>query len=329
MKAISVIGAGAWGTALAQVNATNDRHIILWARDYGLAIEINNTRENKLYLPSHPLSQNITATSDLEIACEADIILMVTPAQAMRKILTDMKPHIRNEHKLILCSKGIELSTGKLMSDVAQDILPGTPIAILSGPNFAHEIASGKPAATTLACTDEALARELQSAITGTTFRAYITNDIIGAQIAGALKNVIAIACGASKAMEAGESARASLVTRGLAEIARLGHAMGADYETFLGLSGVGDMMLTCSSEKSRNFSLGLELGMGKNIANTLKNSRNVTEGIHTAQAALMLADKYNINMPIAQAVHKCVNEGIALDEVMHELLNRPVGHEL
>ncbi len=329
MTAISVIGAGAWGTALAQVIAANDKTVSLWARDYGLALEINDIRENKPYLPAQPLSQNINACSDLKIACETDIILMVTPAQAMRKILSDMKPCIRKEHKLVLCSKGIEISTGMLMSDVAKDILPDTPTAILSGPNFAHEIASGKPAATTLACTDEAMAQELQYAINGPTFRAYITNDIIGAQIAGALKNVIAIACGASKAMNAGESARASLVTRGLAEIARLGHAMGADYETFLGLSGVGDIMLTCSSEKSRNFSLGLELGLGENIANNLKGRRNVTEGVHTAQAALMLADKHNIELPICQAVHKCVNEGITLDEVMHELLNRPVGHEL
>jgi len=329
MKSISIIGAGAWGTALAQVIANEGKDVTLWARNFDFASEINVLRENKSYLSGYPLSERITATSDFEIACEAEIILMVTPAQAMRKILTDMKPYINADHKLALCSKGIELSSGKLMSEVANDALPKTPVAILSGPNFAEEIVAGKPAATTLACETEMIAQTIQSAIAAPNFRPYITNDIIGAQVAGALKNVIAIACGAAKGLNLGESARASLVTRGLAEIARLGHAMGAQYETFLGLSGVGDIMLTCSSEKSRNFSLGLELGMGKNIAEILESRTNVTEGVHTAEAALMLAKKHNVEMPISTAVHKCLNEGLPLDEALHAMLNRPVGHEL
>ncbi len=329
MDTISIIGAGAWGTALAQVIANEGKDITLWARNYDFASEINVLRENKSYLGGYPLSDRITATSDFEIACESGIILMVTPAQAMRKILGDMKPYIRNDHKLVLCSKGIELNTGKMMSEVTSDILPKTPVSILSGPNFAHEIVDGKPAATTLACESEIIAQTLQNAIAAPNFRPYITNDIIGPQIAGALKNVIAIACGAAKGLGLGESARASLVTRGLAEIARLGHAMGAQYETFLGLSGVGDMMLTCSSEKSRNFSLGYELGLGKNMSEILETRKNVTEGVHTAEATLMLADKYNVEMPISLAVHKCINEGLPLDEALHEMLNRPVGHEL
>lgn len=329
MKSISIIGAGAWGTALAQVIANEGKDVTLWARNFDFASEINVLRENKSYLSGYTLSERITATSDFEIACEAEIILMVTPAQAMRKILTDMKPYINADHKLALCSKGIELSSGKLMSEVANDVLPKTPVAILSGPNFAEEIVAGKPAATTLACETEMIAQTIQSAIAAPNFRPYITNDIIGAQVAGALKNVIAIACGAAKGLNLGESARASLVTRGLAEIARLGHAMGAQYETFLGLSGVGDIMLTCSSEKSRNFSLGLELGMGKNIAEILESRTNVTEGVHTAEAALMLAKKHNVEMPISTAVHKCLNEGLPLDEALHAMLNRPVGHEL
>lgn len=330
MTTVSVIGAGAWGTALAQVIADQGKDTTIWTREDALAREINATHINENYLPSIGLSHYINATSSLQIAMKSDIILMVTPAQYMRGVLTNATAFIRPNHKFVLCSKGIELKSGKMMSEVAAETLPdGTPIAILSGPNFAHEIAAGKPAATTLACADEDTAILLQEAIASPHFRPYITNDLIGAQVAGALKNVIAIACGAAKGMEMGESARASLVTRGLAEIARLGHAMGAQYETFLGLSGVGDMMLTCSSEKSRNFSLGHELGLGKNIADILASRRNVTEGVHTAEAALMLAQTYNVEMPISQAVHKCVNLGVALDEAMHEMLNRPVGHEL
>lgn len=329
MTTVSVIGAGAWGTALAQVLANEEKDVILWTRDQTLADEINAVHENKSYLGGFTLSNKITATSELQIACKSEIILMVPPAQHLRSILQAMKPFIHEEHKLILCSKGIELSTGKLMSTVTSDILPQTPVAILSGPNFAHEIVAGKPAATTLACENEAVAQILQDAIASPYFRAYISNDVIGAQIAGALKNVIAIACGASKGLNMGESARASLVTRGLAEIARLGHKMGANYETFLGLSGVGDMMLTCSSEKSRNFSFGYELGLGKNIADILKSRKSVTEGVHTAEAAFMLSQKYDIEMPISQAVYKCVHDGVALDEALHDMLNRPIGHEI
>lgn len=328
MNRISVIGAGAWGTALAQVVAQNADHVTLWARDEELAREINTSGENKSYLPHITLKKNINATSELVLAMQSKIILMATPAQAMRSILLAMKPHIRKNHVLVLCSKGIELDTEQLMGAVANDVLPDTPFAILTGPNFAHEIAAGKPAATTLACADKKIAVTLQNAIASANFRPYITNDIIGVQIAGALKNVIAIACGAAHGMQMGESARASLVTRGMAEIARLGCAMGAQSETFLGLSGMGDMMLTCSSEKSRNFSLGLQLGQGHSFAKIMENRKNVTEGVHTAKAAIDLARKYNIEMPVCMAVHKCLNLGASLDEVMSEMLNRPLGYE-
>ena len=326
---ISVIGAGAWGTALAQTIAYQRKDVTLWARTPALAAEINTAHENKPYLAGIELSHHITATSELQIAMQSEIILMVTPAQAMRKILEQTKPFLRTEHKFILCSKGIEISTGMLMSEVAQETLPDTPIAILSGPNFARDIAAGKPAATTLACTDEKTAETLQNAVASAFFRPYITNDIIGAQIAGALKNVIAIACGIAHGMEMGESARASLVTRGLAEIARLGHAMGADYETFLGLSGIGDIMLTCSSEQSRNFSFGLALGKGQSIDKLMENRTNVTEGVHTAKAIITLAKKHNTDIPISEAVHKCLHKGLPLDEALRALLNRPMGHAL
>ena len=328
MSDISIIGAGSWGTALAQVAAVEGHNVTLWTRDQQHAEKITAEHENTSYLPGIPLSSAITTTSNLEAALVSKILLMVTPAQTMRSILKTMESGIREEHALVLCSKGIEIGSEKLMSDIANEILPGTPVAILTGPNFAHEIASGKPAGSTLACADTKLAEILQNTIGSPYFRTYITTDIIGAQIAGALKNVIAIACGVAHGMEMGESARASLVTRGMAEIVRLGVAMGAKNETFLGLSGMGDMMLTCSSEKSRNFSLGTELGRGKSLNDILSKRKNVTEGIHTAQAAIELAKKHAVDMPVCMAVHKCLNLGVTLDETIHDLLNRPLGYE-
>ncbi len=328
MNTISIIGAGAWGSALAQTISTNHTNVTLWTHTKDHCSEINTFHENKTYLKGIPLSKHITATSELKNALKNDILLMVTPAQAMREILNKMKPLIRNEHILLLCSKGIELSSGMLMSEVAKDILPNTKTAILTGPNFAHEIAIGKPAATTLACIDDKIAVTLQKAIASKNFRPYISDDIIGAQIAGALKNVIAIACGIAHGLNMGESAQASLVTRGLAEISRLGIAMGAKQSTFLGLSGVGDMMLTCSSTKSRNYSLGYELGQGYELDKILEQRKCVTEGVHSAKAAIELAQKHNIEMPISMAVHKALNLGLRLDESMNEMLNRPLGHE-
>lgn len=324
---ISIIGAGAWGTALAQTLSHNEP-VTLWARDNALADEINATRVNKRYLPGIPLSHHITATSNLETALKSEITLLVTPAQALRTTLNNIKQYITPNHKLILCCKGLEQNTALLMSDIAKETLPNTTIAILSGPNFAKDIAQGKPAATTLACTNETIAKELQYIIATPLFRPYVTTDIIGVEIAGALKNVMAIACGIASGLEMGESARASLITRGLAEISRLGIKMGAHPETFLGLSGVGDMMLTCSSQQSRNFSLGYALGQGQSLDDIMSERQNVTEGVHTAESAVKLSNKYSIDMPVCHAVHQCINEGLALDEVLRQMLNRPLGHE-
>ena len=329
MKPISVIGAGAWGTALAEITASNDTPVTLWARNPDLAAQINTAHENKDYLAGIPLNKSINATSELQIALKSDLILMVTPTQSLRSILTQIKPYIHSEHKLVLCCKGIERNSGHLPADIMDEILPNNHSGVLSGPNFAHEIATKKPAATTLACTDESIAQEIQERLTRPTFRPYISNDIVGAQLAGALKNVIAIACGIAHGMELGDSTRASLVTRGLAEIARLGAKMGAHYETFLGLSGVGDMMLTCSSLSSRNFSLGYALGHGENLESILSSRKTVAEGVHTAESAIILAKKYRAEMPISMAVHNCLHGSLSLEELITEMLNRPVGHEL
>lgn len=328
-KTASVIGAGSWGTAIAQIIAFQGSTVHLWARKPELVEEINTHRTNQKYLGDISLHPAITATNSLETAMQSDYLFIVTPAQSMRFILAEMAQYIRPGHRVILCSKGIEMETCMLMSEVTNHILPNTPVAVLTGPNFAHEIARGKPAATTLACENDEIATNIQNFIAIPHFRPYASHDIIGAQIAGALKNVIAIACGISKGLEMGDSANASLVTRGLAEISRLGVAMGGQQETFLGLCGVGDMMLTCSSEQSRNFSLGLALGRGQSLNEIMGSRHNVTEGVHTAKSAIKLAEKHGVEMPISMSVHKCLNEGLSLDEVLQELLNRPIGYEL
>ena len=325
---ISVIGTGAWGTALAQTMAAGGAKTTLWARREELADTINRKRENTAHLPGIALHEDITATTDLQGALQSDIILMVTPAQSMRSVLEQMAPHLREDHVLILCSKGIEQGSLLLMSEVAGQIAPATRTAILSGPNFAREIAMGKPAATTLASIGQDLAVTLQNAVARPHFRPYTSTDVIGTQVAGALKNVIAITCGVVKGLDLGESARASLITRGLAEITRLGIAMGAKPETFLGLSGVGDMMLTCSSEQSRNFSLGLALGQGQRLSDIMASRNSVAEGVHTAKSSAALAKKFNVDMPLCTNIHACLNEELSIPEALKIILNRPLRNE-
>lgn len=328
MTTIGIIGSGAWGTALAQLVAATGRDVRLWARRPELAAIINERHENTENLPGVPLNAKIHATNDLAEAAKAEILFLVTPAQAQRIILGMIAENAGHMPALVLCSKGIEIETGLLMSDVAREAMPGSPICILSGPNFAREIALGQPAATTLASADPALAGHIQGMIGSARFRPYVSDDITGVQIAGAVKNVIALAAGSAQGLGFGESTRASLITRGMAEIVRLGHAMGAQPRTFLGLSGMGDLMLTCSSPQSRNFSLGLALGRGENLEDLKKKSRAVTEGVHTAAAALALAARHDVEMPITQSVHQCLHKGCSLDDAIKDMLNRPFGDE-
>lgn len=323
---ISIIGAGAWGTALAQAMA-NKAPVTLYTRSKEHADEINALHENKTYLAGIPLNKQIKVTSVLKNALESDILMLVTPAQALRNTLGLLKPDITNQ-KIILCCKGLETNTALFMSNITEEMLPNIVFAVLSGPNFAHDIASDKPAATTLACKDQDAGQKIQEAIATPLFRPYLTNDVVGVELAGALKNVIAIACGIASGLNMGESARASLVTRGLAEISRLGAAMGAQNETFLGLSGVGDMMLTCSSEQSRNFSLGYALGQGETVKTILQNRSSVTEGVHTAESAVKLSKKFGVNMPICLTMHKCLNEHMPIKTALYEIMNRPLSHE-
>lgn len=325
---VSVIGSGSWGTALAQIISSRGQEVTLWARRNEIANAINEQHQNPSSLLGIELSKEINAVSNIQQACQAEIILMVTPAQTLRNMLETMKPFLKNNTIFVLCAKGIELNTGFLMSEIASQYAPLSHTAILSGPNFAREIALGHPAATTIACQNQNIAEKLQHTISSRVFRPYITDDIIGVQIAGALKNVIALACGMAHGLELGESTRASITTRGMAEIVRLGLAMGAKTETFLGLSGMGDLMLTCSSLQSRNFSTGVALGQKKQLKNINSEGKTLSEGVHTAKAALKLAEKYQIEMPICTSVHRFLNEGRNLDDTIKDMLNRPLRTE-
>jgi glycerol-3-phosphate dehydrogenase (NAD(P)+) len=336
MPKIGVIGGGAWGTALAQVLSSGGRDVLLWAREEEIVSGINKSHENSVFLPGVKLDEKLKATGDLKDIATREILLLVTPTQFLRATLQALPPLIPPASggvwgggALVLCCKGVELGTGLLPSQIAHEILPNAPIIILTGPTFAAEIAQGLPAAVTLAADDIAFAKKIQAALGVQNFRPYVSHDMIGAQLGAAIKNVVAIACGMIHGRKFGESARAALISRGLAEIARLTEAMGGKKETLMGLCGLGDLTLTCSSLQSRNFSLGAAMGEGKSADEILGPRKAVTEGVYTAKAALDLARRHNIEMPITQAVHKCVNEGVSVDVVIKELLNRPLGTEL
>lgn len=323
---IGVIGAGAWGTALAQSLALADKEVTLWAREQSVADAINKSQVNDLYLPTVQLSESIKASSDLsETLKNSDILLIVTPAQHVRATLKALKDKDIADKPIVLCSKGIEIETGLLLSQVATQELPDSTIAILTGPTFASEIGNGLPSAMTLAAETKDIARNIRDSLTTRHLRIYATDDVIGTQIGGAVKNVIAIACGIIDGLGFGESARAALVTRGLVEMSRLASAMGAKKETLTGMCGIGDLMLTCNSMQSRNFSLGHALGSGQTLETILAQRNSVTEGIHTAKALITLAKKNAIEMPISEAVNTCLSGQKSVSEVVDQMLERPL----
>lgn len=329
---IGVIGAGAWGTALAQVCARAggpSRRVTLWAREPEIVESINSARENKTFLPGITLEPAITATGDMSAMASASAILMVTPAQHMRASLLALKPHLKSGTPVLLCAKGVEQGSHKLLTQVLAEVLPDAVPAVLSGPSFAGEVARGLPTAVTLACADEALAHELMQAVGIPTFRPYFSPDLIGAEIGGAVKNVLAIACGIVEGKKLGASARAALTTRGFAEMTRLGLALGARAETLAGLSGLGDLVLTCNSPQSRNMSLGLALGEGKSLDEIMGARSAVTEGVHSANAVVELAASLNIEMPISEAVAAIVTGKSSVDDAILALLTRPFKSEI
>lgn len=329
MQTIGVIGAGAWGTALAQVLSNEDRDVLLWAREESVVEDINKHHENTEYLPSVELNENLKATTALEDVASRDILLFVTPAQHLRSTLNSIKSYYRQDQVIVVCSKGIELESGMLLSQVVEDVIPEAKVAVMTGPTFASEIARGLPGAVTIGVKDADLGAMLQDTLGAKRFRPYVTTDIIGVQLGGAIKNVIAIACGVVYGRQLGESARAALLTRGVAEIARLGVAMGAKKQTLLGMCGIGDLMLTASSMQSRNFSLGAALGEGKSMESILSQRNAVTEGVHTAKATLDLAKQNAVDMPITEAVYKCLHEGLSIEDAIEDMLNRPFKYDM
>lgn len=322
---IGVLGAGAWGTALAQVLASDGRAVRLWAREEELVAEINTRHRNSLYLPSATLAPSIAATGDVAAMADLDTLLVVTPAQHMHSVLAAIPRHPRD---LVLCSKGIDAKTGDLLNHLARKTAQNSEIAVLAGPTFAHEVAAGLPTAVTLACEGgEAQWERISPAIARQHFRPYYSDDVTGAEIGGAIKNVLAIACGVVDGLSLGQNARAALIARGYAEMLRFGEALGARAETLAGLCGLGDLVLTCSSPASRNFSLGRALGEGGDPQTLLSDRRTVAEGAHTAPVLARLAREKGVAMPIVEAVCQLL-DGTDAAAMAARLLARPLRSE-
>lgn len=321
---VAVIGGGAWGTALACAARRAGNDVVLWARNGQVVDDINNGAGNPLYLPDVALDAGIRATTSVAEALEdAFAILLVVPSQNLREIVAPLSAFCEGK-PVALCSKGVERSTGLLMSEVAEACLPGADIAVLSGPTFAREVALGLPTAVTLAAKERRTQDAIMRAIAFPTFRPYVSDDVIGAEIGGAVKNVLAIACGIVTGRRLGENARAALVTRGLAEVMRLAQKLGGRAETIMGLSGMGDLTLTCNSPQSRNMSFGIELGKGRSVADILGERRAVTEGVWSAESVTALARKHGVEMPICEAVNAIVTDHADIEETIRLLLNRP-----
>ena len=322
---IGVIGAGAWGTALAQIAAADGEPVLIWARESEVANAINLARENRIFLPGIPLSPSIHATTDLGSLDICDALLVVAPAQHLGAVLA-LTPV--GSRPLVLCAKGIEASTGRLMTEVASALHPRAPIAVLSGPTLAPEVARGLPTAITLACTDAAQSRRLIARIARPGFRPYASDDPIGAEIGGAVKNVLAIACGVASGLGLGQNARAALIARGFAEMSRFGVARGAKPETLAGLSGLGDLVLTCSSPESRNFSFGAQLGRGAHPASLIGKGISVAEGVFTAPVLAREAARLDVDMPVVDAVCALIDGEKRAGDVLADLLARPLRDE-
>jgi len=319
---IGVIGAGSWGVALAQLCATGGEPTILWARRTEAADEIINTRQSS-YLPGVTLDGRIDATAEVERLHDASMLLCVVPVQATRESLTTLSHCLPSDAPLVLCSKGLERKTLMLPTEIATEVV-GNPLAVLSGPSFAADVVRGLPTAVTVAAPGLEEARRLQTLLSTQSFRPYASDDLIGAQVGGAIKNVLAVACGIVAARHLGESARAALVARGFAEMTRLALALGARRETLGGLSGMGDLVLTCGSDRSRNFAAGLRIGNPGYKTSAL----GVSEGTHTAASAVALARRHDLEMPICETVHAILSEEISVDAGIERLLTRPLGAE-
>ena len=323
---IGIAGAGAWGTALANVAAAGGHDVILWMRSPEQAEAIARQRTNERFLPGVRLHDRIRPTTDLSDLAKASAVLLVTPSQTTREMTLALAKVLSPQTPLVLCAKGIERDTNAFLCDVVEEVRPNAPVAVLSGPSFAADVARGLPTAVTLACRDGDLARTIATALSGPTFRVYHREDVRGVEIGGAAKNVLAIACGAVAGRGLGESAKAALIARGFAELLRFARAYGGDAETLMGLSGLGDLVLTCSSAQSRNFAFGQRLGQGMSLADAA--AGKLVEGAASAHALVTLAKARGIDMPVSEAVDRVLSGLSTIDAAVDALMNRPVKSE-
>lgn len=321
---IGVVGGGAWGTALAQTLSVAGHDVTIWAREAEVVSDINERNVNRTFLPGIPLDPKLVATDTLADLSAADAILLVCPAQHVRAVSASLATLVRPETPVIVCAKGVERGTGKLMAHVVADTIPHATLAVLSGPSFAADVARGLPTAVTLACAEERLGQALAERFGGLQFRIYWSDDIVGVELGGALKNVLAIAAGIVDGKGLGASAHAALVTRGFAEMRRLGRAIGAQPRTLMGLSGLGDLVLTCGSPQSRNMSLGRALGQGEALDDVLSKRVAVTEGVFTTAAVVELAAQKGVEMPITAAIHAILEGQLSVDDAIAGLMSRP-----
>lgn len=323
-RTVGIVGSGAWGTALGETLVRAGREVRIYARNPAIVEEINARHTNGAYLPDCPLDPRLAATGEIAAVARADAVLMVAPAQHTRAVAAELAGSLKPGTPVVLCSKGIEQTTGKLLVDVLADVLPQAVPSVLSGPSFAGDVVRGLPVAVTLAAADQALGRALAEAIGYRNFRVYWSDDLVGVQLGGAVKNVLAIAAGILDGKKLGASAHAALVTRGFAELRRFGLAFGARSETLAGLSGLGDLLLTCGSAQSRNMSLGRALGQGQSLDAILAGRRTVSEGVYTAQAVARIARERALDMPISTAVGAIVRGKLSIDDAIEALLARP-----
>ena len=325
---VSIVGAGAWGTALAQTLSQSGKSVTIWARETDVASDINERHVNRTFLPGVPLDPGVRATVNLREAARADVILLVVPAQHLRAVANELARDLAADQPVVICAKGLEQATGKLMGEVAGEVLPQSLLAVLSGPSFAADVVRGLPAALTLACRSEPAGKAMAAGLSSRQMRLYWSSDVIGAELGGSVKNVLAIAAGIVSGRELGASAHAALVTRGFAELRRFAEAYGARPETLMGLSGLGDLILTCGSPQSRNMSLGRALAEGQHLSDIMESRSAVTEGVYTAAAVVKLARAKNIDMPIAEAVHAIVEGQMSVDDAIASLMQRPLKAE-
>ena len=326
---VAVVGAGSWGTTMASLVAGNVP-TVLWAREADLVEQINTEHVNGAYLPGFTLHAGLRASHDLaEALHDADVVVMAVPSQYYRDVLTQAAPHIRPWVPVVSLSKGLEPVSLLRMSEVVNDVLPEHPVAVLTGPNLAKEILAGQPAASVVAVHDEIIARALQRIFTTSRLRVYTNPDIVGCELAGVLKNVMAIAAGMVEGMGFGDNTRATVITRGLAEMTRLGVAMGGDPLTFGGLAGMGDLIATCSSRQSRNNTVGFQLGQGKSLDEILAGMSQVAEGVKSSRSVLELARRAGVEMPISEQVAAVCHEGVPVVDAMQALMQRDPKPEL